>query len=488
MKYKYLLFFLLTSFFAIMPIKAMTPTVDYIDNVYSNRIENQTTHSGQLGYIIGDGNYLYCLDPYRIIGQNYVVDNNYFNNISPDTLKYIEMVANYTEKNLQARGSHYYMAGQEIIWEKMYGEDKFYWTTQKDGAGNRIDITSFKNQITSYIDKFFTKPSFDGQVIKDKFYTIVELTDTNNVLSYYEVENSSKNQVWISGNKLYINILSSDLSTIKLVRKYGSGSPIYYHSDTNQDLARLTSYVENVSTIKVQSSNAYNENINIQFLDSSDRTLITDNIDFKIVDSSDLGNTISISNGMYMTNLEEGKYKVVTENVPDGYLLPDTIDIDVLESNFYRQQTFTILLEKPKGQLNVNVDKKGLYQLYKDDDIDLLISTFEDSETFDLELGKYYVIDLINHKKYNFEIKYKDQYTKIIYYDLYIGNEIKESIKNINQIIKTDDIIKDGVDNKVENTNDYTLPNTIDYIEIAKAIIVVLLIVFILIDVKDSKN
>lgn len=507
MKYKHIVFFLFIYFVFLFPAMAMTPNVEYISNVYSNRRHNNYTHYGQLGYITYNGRFLFCLEPYEIVGTDYEVNNTYFNNYDPNALNYIKMVANYVNHNLEVKGSHYYMAAQELIWERITGYDMVYWTTKAKTEGDRINIDSFKNEIDSYVNNFLTKPSFDNMTVSDKFFSTVILEDTNNVLMNYQVINNSKNNVWISGNKLYINILSSDFAEIKLVRKYGSGDAIFYHTNSGQDLAALASYVENVSNIYVYASNLYNEDINVEFVDRETNSLVG-NIDFNIND-----NSFNTFDGRYMSNLESGGYDIKVDNVPYGYLLPDNYHFEVSENDIHQSRTFKIYLDKPISILRVKSD--GLYQLYKKGIPDTLISTSTNSSEFKLDFTDYYVIDLINNKKCDIEVKYKDQYTKVIYHDLNLSENndvsnkrkkeesleknkeelVKQKVENnegvkdnvieeksVNEDIKTTPIIEENVGIA---DNNHILPNTFNYIKIIKTILIIICIILIIKHAKE---
>lgn len=435
----------------------MRPNIEYVNDIYGNRINENENYSGKLGYIISDDKVIYCLEPFSWIGDSYEINNDYFNNIDSEKLRYLEMIANVVEGSVKNRSIHYYMAAQELIWESITGLDTFYWSTDKNLNGSIINIDHFKNEIKGYINDFFKKPSFDSTVVKDNFFKTVVLEDTNNVLNLYEIENNSKNVVWINDNKLYITILSSDLSEIKLVRKYGSGSPTYYHNDSKQDLADLTGYVENVSTLNVQANNKYNEDLSIEFIDKKTNELINGNIDFKINE-----NSYSTTNGIYLTNLEDNNYKISIQNVPYGYLIPKDYSFIIDENEFHKNRTITIYIDKPAARLNVIAERNYLYQIYKDDK---LVNNFFTSNTFDLEVGDYYIIDYLNKKRYDISLAYKDQYTDFI--EATITIPYSEEIKPNRTI------------NKQEyNSKYYCLPNTINYKKIIK--ICILIILFIL--------
>ena len=482
MKYKYLIFFLLTFIF-LTPIKALTPNIEYINGVYSNRKQGNITHYGQLGFIVVNGKVLYCLDPYTLIGGDYIENNNYFNNYDSETLRYLKLVSTFADINVQNRNVQYYMAAQEMIWEKILGGDYVYWTNQNKTNGMILDVNPFKEDLQNQINNFNLKPSFDGSNIKGNFYDTIELTDTNNVINTYELINDSKNQVWFGGGKIYIRILSSEPTTIKFKRKVGSGNPQYFHSDTNQDFASLSSEVYTEASITVQANNKYNENIQFQFVDEETNELIENSINFEIND-----NEYSTSNGNFIKNLEEGEYQLNLKSVPSNYIIDESYKFNIEEKNLLQNRIIQIPIKKAKGKINIECEK-GIYQLYKKDTTDKLISTFSESSSFDAELGNYYLLDFLNNKKYDFSLNYKDQYTPIIYYDLHIENNSVNKdeleVKNIEVNVGNDNetnLKKSDIPKTKE------LPNTVNYIKIIKAILIILLLVMLIKYVKDKKD
>lgn len=456
MSLKKIIFFLCFSFLFVTPCKAITPTIEYEDGFYSNRIGLDQIYSGQMGFLVLDGKVVFCLDPYKIVGDNYEVNNSYFDNYSHEVLQYIKLVSIYVDDYIQNRNIYYYMAAQELIWEKMYGADTVFFTTEKNGAGSEIDLTDFKNEIELYVNNVLTKPSFEGTIIKDNFYTVVILEDTNNVLSQYDIINNSPNNVWINDNSLFVEILSSEFTNIKLVRREGSGDPIYYYGSTNQDLAYLNSSVLNVSEISVQANNEYNKNVVINFLDRENSSLISEAIHFEIVnlDNNKVIIDYETYNGMYYNNFTSGNYEIRIKDVPEGYLIPDSLNFGIEEAERLINCSVLIYFDKPIGRLNVNVFKENSkYQLYqKDRESDILISIFDGTKSFDLSLGSYFILDSSTNQKYEINLEYKDAITPIIVYDLDIYPE-----DNDNKIEEDNndhgDVNQNNKDNQTESEN-----------------------------------
>ena len=139
-----------------------------------------------------------------------------------------------------------------------------------------------------------------------------------------------------------------------------------------------------------------------------------------------------------------------------------------------------------------------------------------------LLFGKYYILDPIDGKKYEFEIYYKDQYTPFVDYYLEINSEKEDQVdekednkkddqvdeknnhpnekndEDKSQNIKEKPKNEDNKDNKMEDVSNNTkentiqknntdqdiekvLPNTYNYIGFVKLILVIVLIANIVI-------
>lgn len=487
---------------------AFTPEVAYLNDIYSNRIGPDKTYSGQMGYIRIYGKLVYCYEPFKIVGKDgYYIDNYYFDRIDKDKLMYMQLVAHYSKNFIDNNNNwFYYMAAQELIWEQIIGSGTVYYTTGPNGSGNIINIDSYKNEINNYTTNFLKKPSFDGTTIKDNFFSTVILEDKNNVLQNYEIINNSKNQVWKNDNKLYIKILSSEESKIKLVRKLNGKGLNYYRSNTNQDLMLLDDDISYESDITIGASNEYTSSLVINFLDKKLNNLIDKNIEFKIVnlDNNEETEIFNTANGIYYSEqvFKEGKYKIELINVPKNYVIDDPLTFEIKEGDttdgLYRINDY---LEKAIGKIYVeNLSNNNHFTLYAAADItDGNVSYKKDEliEEFDIEkdgifiidklpLGKYYILDPKTNKKYIVNLKYIDAKTKeVISYieieDTLDDDKINESNKINN--IKNNDVKKtesqDLYDKENINEIKEELPNTVNYIKIISIIGLIVIIIYI---------
>lgn len=469
---KKIIFFLALFLTFINHSHALTPTVEYIDGVYSNRIGDTKTYSGQLGYIWIDGKAIYCLDPYHIIGKEYIVDNNYFNNFSKEDLDYMNLVSEHVSFFVENKNPYYYMAAQELIWERIIGEGKVFWTTEQNGNGDIIDISSIKDEIKNYINNFYTKPSFEGTVVKDSFYSTVILKDTNNVLHNYEVVADNQNYAYINNDELYINVLSSNLNKIKLVRKLNTQDDSkYYHSDINQDIAYLNSNVQVEAELYVQANNKYNAILNLNILDDTSKLLVTGGVKFKILNletNQYIGEYITY-NGVFSSgeHLEKGKYRIELIDVPKNYVIKDSLDFEINEKDIgFGIYQVNYYISKAIARININSFKenKTTYELYSAQNIydnynniifkkNQLINSIDllNNESFTTDIlpfGKYYILDKAENKKYEIDLEYIDPFTQEVIYKLDIFDSKEDNI------IPDNNEDKPSIDDKEDNTED----------------------------------
>ncbi len=221
-------------------IKAVDVKVDYIDNVYSNRPVNNEVLSGQLGYIYVDNNFAYCLDPSQLIitGENhYQVDNLYLNNnFSKEEIDYINLVAYFGYEYPNHNNEFYYMAAQELIWEKLYHND-FYWTNQKYPNGDKIDIEKYKKEINDLITNLpFLNKSYDTKVNEE-----IILEDEN--LDIFDVVSNDDIEIIKKDNKLFITPKKAGNYKIKLQHKNNKKSLLIFSAPNYQTIGSMGSNI-----------------------------------------------------------------------------------------------------------------------------------------------------------------------------------------------------------------------------------------------------
>lgn len=505
-KNKFFLVVILVCMMLVVKVNAMSVNIDYQPNIYSNRVNGYSTYYGMLGYITIDNRLFYCLEPYKLIGSNYNLDNNFLTRFSPDDLNYFKLVS-YYGYNSTHQSVYYYMAAQELIWRRITNQD-VYWTTKSVTKGDRINIEYYKNDIINSINRHYLKPSFINNSISGNYNEIIELNDTNGVLNEYEIDYNGQNKVWKENNKLYIKVRSHDYENIKLVKRVNNNlKDSVYISNDGQTVASF-GLDEIINASLSAKANNYSSRLLVTFKDVRDNQIIKDKISFKIknIDTDEYyiyhdSSIYTAINGSYLTPfyIPEGRYEIEVVDVPNNYVINDENKIFEVSHNYINDDDILEIdetLNTSKGYVVINRYFTGFdlndktktydynlsevkYNLYAKEDIkdknnqivyykDELVDTFETNLSGQaiskyIELGKYYIEEIIEDKQYtSYEetidvlLEYLDNKTKYIkkeyniktaYDILNVELDVKEELKKCKQDKCSTDILPlDGIE------------------------------------------
>lgn len=449
---------LIITFLTNINTKALVANIIYQPGIYSNKMQGNRTYYGQLGYVYIDDKIAYCLEPYKIIGTDYIIDSSIMNNFTQDDLNYFTLLSYYGYNNTNHNNVYYYMATQELIWRRITGQE-VYWTTQNATKGERINIESYKNEILNSINTHNISASFGNATVKGKFRETIVLEDVNNVLKYYQINNQTPNKVRKEGNKLYITIMSSKSENILLDRKFNNGTGnVFYSAVNSQALGTFALNQTKRLTLHVQATNKYSMKLNVTFKDKNTKKTIKDKVKFKIKDLDKdeyIKNNMIFEtdeNGNYLSDfyVEEGNYQVEIVEVPPNYTVEEGTKFQIIEDPNVEIINVDNYIEEAKGQIEITrifdmtelgkeklkvsdanyeiYTKESIYNtdgniLYKKDDLIETIKTDSNGQAISnkLPLGNYYIKenledDIItkDNNIYDVELKYKDQNTKII--------------------------------------------------------------------------
>lgn len=472
-----------------------TLSISHEDNYFYSIYGNGFFMSNKFPYYFIDGNVAYCIEPGKqITTWGYILDDKL--PFSEDIIKRLELISRYGYGYPNHDTNLYHMATQMLMW---------YITTDKIvelrdeqyGYGNLIDIEYEKNEIMRLVNAHYTKPSFDNNNYELLYNSEFVIKDDNNVLDMYEIKDNGGNDVNIIGNELHILSKKIGESKIVLVKKnYDNKTTMIFKGDDNysQKQAILKNNDTMESTINI---NTYGAKIKVNKIDSENRKNIKKKgIKFKIK-SNDSNEYLCENNdcifetnddGYFITNnFLFGNYSIyeVEEQDLDNYLwnknkLDISINKDVLleTDNIY---SVNFSNERVKGKIIINkVGEKmndkyaydnislsgvkyGVYAaedilvgdscLYKENDLIGNIITDSNGQGIldNLELGKYYIKELsssnnnmIDKNIYEFEIKYKDRYTKTIIKEFDFNNYLpKGNLEFIKLDSNTNKPIKD---------------------------------------------
>ena len=422
---------ILIAIMVILPkVKAVTPKIEYIDNVYSNRIVDGKSINGQLGYIYINDNLAFCIDPMKIIGKDYqpYVDklDDYYTDEQQRKLKLIIHYGIELHKN----NPYYYMATQELIW-RLNNNGDFYFTKTSSINGEKINIDSYKEEILRNVKGHDIYPSFNQITITPKLYDTVLLKDENNVLEKFLYGNSNGNTVYKQGNELEIIISNMSPTTLKLHKTTMSGGISRTYIGDGQTLITSSLFDEQEATINIIPTGV-SYYLGIKFKEGNDS--IINKIKFKIYnhDTSNyiLNGKIFESNnfGYFKSDfkINPGNYEIEYVDIPSPYIvskLPNkfTLDENSEVDDEFRYQVVSYL-EQPYGILKINrgVTKfdKSIYKLnnieydiysysnnydnksnliYKKDQLVTTITTIDGYAEVKLPLGRYYVVERDNN-------------------------------------------------------------------------------------------
>lgn len=388
------------------------------------------------------------------------------------------------------------MATQMLMWY-LTTDKAVELRDQQYGYGNLIDIEKEKNEIMRLVNNHYTKPSFNNNSYDILYDNELVIKDNSNVLDMYIVKDNDGNEVNIVDNELHINSKKIGKSKIILEKKkYDNKATMIFKGDDNysqkQAILRNNDLIESIINI-----NTYGARIKVNKIDSETKQIIKKKgIKFKIKNNDNGEYLCENSECIFETNDEGyfilnkyllGNYSIyeVEDQMLDNYLWnKNKLDISITKDTVVNSDNIysvNFTNERVKGKIIINkigeklnddytYDKIHLkdvkYGVYANDDIlvgdsikykknDLVGNIITDSNgqgiLDNLEIGKYYIKELsssndniIDKNIYEFEIKYKDKYTKTILKEFSFNNYLpKGNLEFIKLDSNTNKPIKD---------------------------------------------
>jgi hypothetical protein len=255
MKKLFLLFF--TVFMLVKPVFAEEAKITYkrLPGIYFNQRINGNLESNNVTMFYLNERIAYCIEPGASINEHYYDKADWSSvNFSLEVKDYIEKVGYYGFEYPSHQTDRYYIAAQELIWNKTNPDIEVSWSTGKNMTGDIIDVSKEKNEILNLVNKHSLLPSFSTNLIKDKVAKTVVLEDTNDVLSDYDISDSKYHKIVKNGNKLEITLNSSkvDDEVLTLTRKHFDDLPLIIYSRGNsQKMAALRITTDKSTFIKI---------------------------------------------------------------------------------------------------------------------------------------------------------------------------------------------------------------------------------------------
>lgn len=231
---KYLLMFVgafITMICGIQNVFASTMNMDFTGYYYERSDNGANYSSWKLQNYYVDGNVAYCIEP-GIPEGNPMIPGGWENTGLSNSIKQrILLISYYGYQYTGHQTQGYRAATQALIWETILGGNtKVTFSTARYGQGTPYNVDYEKSVIENLVAHHTDKPSFNGTSITSQVGTPVTLTDTNNVLSNYEVYASNGAEISINGNNLTITPTEIGNVNLKFVKKqiYNRSYLIYY--------------------------------------------------------------------------------------------------------------------------------------------------------------------------------------------------------------------------------------------------------------------
>jgi len=463
MKKKSLLFLLAFALFGLFDfinpteVKALyneTLVETPIENAYYTRRGGGKPYmSAQYHTYTMNGKVVYCIEPgvditlHSYVGYDGLVASPY----SEATNKKIELIGHYGYDYPGHQTLRYRMATQSLIWEETGGQIVEFWT-EASGWGDFINLNYERNEIMKLVNSHYNKPSFNGATINAVVGQEFKITDTNGLLSEYEIYNSNNFQVRIDGNNIYATPLTTGNLNLSVVRKhYDNNTTIVFHG-TDGGSQKMGYFRFSDPVVASVNVNVVGGKVKINKVDSETNsckaqgqaTLV--GAKYNIIDSNgNIVDTLTIGSDCSATskNLPLGTYTIKEKSPSTGYQLDEsTYTISVNSSDTFsvvvKENIIKSKIKINKGDSETNSCKAqgqatlvgAKYDItdHNGNVVDTLTIGDDCSATSkDLPYGNYYIKEKSAPTGYNIDSKT---------YSIFVNNSDIKTLTSIEDVIK----------------------------------------------------
>ncbi len=399
-----------------------------------------------------DGRIAYCLEAGVHITSYTYEEQAELDFLSEEDRNYIKLVSYYGFGYPGHNDAKYYLATQELIWERASLGSESYWVTTQEVHGERIDVEREKNEILTLMDNpNMIKPSFDEGLLVVKKGDNGELIDSNNVLSDFELVDDYGGMVKIDGNKLVVST-DSDIREVQveLKKKHHISDPVlwYYMGDSQKMVSvGIQNEVSSRVRIRVNGGQVKVKKLG-EFIDMRDGKYVyfqsvLDNVLFGVYANGDIITEDGVKHyskgdrvldlltddlGLVTSDyLYEGDYCLKEEKSSNGNMVDNENHCFTISSDNDAMVELELVNYLPTGEfifLKFDEDTKGgiadtVIEIYNlDDKLVFTGKTDEEGKIHlsDLLVGKYYLVEkeasigyVWTDKRIYFEIKENGQ-------------------------------------------------------------------------------
>ena len=207
-----------------------------IPNVYYTRRGGGKEYmSAQYNTYTMNGKVVYCVEPgISITTNNYIGEDGFINSPYNDEInKKIELIGHYGYDYPGHKTLRYRIATQALIWETTGGQIVEWWTKQY-GYGDYLSYDKEKKEIMKLVNAHYNKPSFDETLMEVEIGREYKITDTNKLLSEYELYKLEGLEVRIEGNDIcFTPTKTGDLSLSVKRKQYDNNTTIVFKGDND---------------------------------------------------------------------------------------------------------------------------------------------------------------------------------------------------------------------------------------------------------------
>ena len=207
-----------------------------IPNIYYTRRGGGKEYmSAQYNTYTMNGKVVYCVEPgISITTNNYIGEDGFMNSPYNDEInKKIELIGHYGYDYPGHKTLRYRIATQALIWETTGGQIVEWWTKQY-GYGDYLSYDKEKKEIMKLVNAHYNKPSFDETLMEVEIGREYKITDTNKLLSEYELYKLEGLEVRIEGNDIYFTpTKTGDLSLSVKRKQYDNNTTIVFKGDND---------------------------------------------------------------------------------------------------------------------------------------------------------------------------------------------------------------------------------------------------------------
>ena len=199
-----------------------------------------------------DNSPVYCVQPFVHINSDATYDVTIEDlasvaNIPKEDWKRIEKVAYYgygyvdSASGIDHTDTKWYPATEMLIWNLSNRNVENYFTAYIGGPEDTSILREEMAEINRLVDEHTVIPNFTNVPSYMTINSTITITDSNSVLSKYNIQNSSGGTITKNGNKLTITATSIDGVSLDLVKGsnyYGESIKLYYATDSQNVVRR----------------------------------------------------------------------------------------------------------------------------------------------------------------------------------------------------------------------------------------------------------